>query len=493
MQLPRDILERRPEEGARRIALGHLDEARAAAARLGDPKDAEALHDFRVAVRRLRSTVRAYKLPLGRAVRKKDRAALKALQEATGGGRDAEVFLEWLSHQKGTLNAGQKVGAGWLEARLAARKAGAMASIRDEVAQAFATVEARLRERLSVLQLTVDLEADDGGAPTFGDLCATLVVDHAEALRDGVLRVAGPDDEETAHRTRILGKRFRYLLEPLAPLDEAVPGMVKRCKKLQSVLGDLHDVHVFARELGDAVGVAAAEQARRLHALTLESGGDPEVLRRATRKNERTGLLALTRQAKDQADGLYEAFDGRWAQGGADELVQEAEALAARLSRRSGVDLEIERKYLLRALPEAAREAPSVRLAQGWLPGDKLRERLRRVDDGNGGVRFERTVKLGRGLTRIEVQEPTSQEVFDGLWPLTEGCRVEKRRYLVRDEAQAPGLVFEVDEFLDRELVLAEVELPSAEVEVTLPDWLAAVVEREVTDDPAYVNLNLAR
>ncbi|MCB9543646.1 MAG: CHAD domain-containing protein, partial [Myxococcales bacterium] len=49
---------------ARRVARSFLDEARAAAARLDDPDDPESLHDFRVAIRRQRATLRAWRKPL---------------------------------------------------------------------------------------------------------------------------------------------------------------------------------------------------------------------------------------------------------------------------------------------------------------------------------------------------------------------------------------------------------------------------------------------
>ena len=87
------------------------------------------------------------------------------------------------------------------------------------------------------------------------------------------------------------------------------------------------------------------------------------------------------------------------------------------------------------------------------------------------------------------VEEETTAKVFDVMWPLTEGCRVMKRRYSVPDGA----LTWVVDEFLDRELVLAEVELPSTEVVPAIPDWMAPVLVREVTGEDEYVNLNLAR
>lgn len=89
---------------------------------------------------------------------------------------------------------------------------------------------------------------------------------------------------------------------------------------------------------------------------------------------------------------------------------------------------------------------------------------------------------------RIEVEEACTADVFQKLWSLTEGRRVQKRRYAIPDGS----LVWEIDEFLDRALWLAEVELPTEDTEAALPGWLAPYVEREVTSDPEYVNANLA-
>ena len=118
MTLPENLLALSPEEAARRVALERLHAAREAAARLDDPADTEALHDFRVAIRRLRSTLRAWRPVLGKGLRKRHRRALRALQGATGGGRDAEVALAWLGEQRSTLNATQRRGHDWLVARL---------------------------------------------------------------------------------------------------------------------------------------------------------------------------------------------------------------------------------------------------------------------------------------------------------------------------------------------------------------------------------------
>ncbi|MEE8572027.1 MAG: adenylate cyclase, partial [Gemmatimonadota bacterium] len=102
---------------------------------------------------------------------------------------------------------------------------------------------------------------------------------------------------------------------------------------------------------------------------------------------------------------------------------------------------------------------------------------------------YVRTVKVGSGIRRIELQEDTDRKTFEVLWPLTWGRRVTKHRYRVPEG----GLVWEVDEFTDRDLVLAEVELPSEDVEPKLPDWITPYVVREVTDESEYLNINLAR
>jgi CYTH domain-containing protein len=153
------------------------------------------------------------------------------------------------------------------------------------------------------------------------------------------------------------------------------------------------------------------------------------------------------------------------------------------------MDHEIERKYLLRALPARALTAPSIEIDQGYLPGTRINERIRR-SRGADGTRYYRTIKSGSGLKRTEIEEETNELFFTTVWPLTRRCRVHKRRYVV----STPAGDWEIDEFLDREgLFLAEFELDREDEVVEPPDWLAPLIEREVTDEPAYSNHALAR
>jgi CYTH domain-containing protein len=164
------------------------------------------------------------------------------------------------------------------------------------------------------------------------------------------------------------------------------------------------------------------------------------------------------------------------------------EAVRELLVSSGAPDIEIERKYLLSGVPAVLEGQPYRAIDQGYLPGKRLQERVRRVRR-DGGEWYVRTVKIGSGIRRIELQEDTDRRTFDILWPLTAGRRVVKRRYRVPEA----GLVWEVDVFADRDLVLAEVELPTEDVQPRLPEWIAPYVVREVTGESAYVNINLAR
>jgi adenylate cyclase len=151
--------------------------------------------------------------------------------------------------------------------------------------------------------------------------------------------------------------------------------------------------------------------------------------------------------------------------------------------------VEIERKYLLRGLPRMPAADDVLEVDQGYIPGVNVRERVRRQTSRSGTTRYFRTIKMGAGVERTELEDETDERTFNQMWPLTEGRRVRKRRHLVRNGTD----VWEIDEFLDRTLVLAELELEHADEAITMPDWLRAVLEREVTNEPNYTNRSLAR
>jgi CYTH domain-containing protein len=190
-----------------------------------------------------------------------------------------------------------------------------------------------------------------------------------------------------------------------------------------------------------------------------------------------------------QARGLQALDDTShaWLGDRAEPFFRQVDTLADAIAGLVDYGQEVERKFLLTGLPPLERVQGAVEIEQGYLPGERLIERVRCIRSDEG-VELVRTVKEGSGLMRLEIEEAVTPDEFAQFWPLTEGRRLRKRRYRIADG----NLTWEIDEFLDRDLVLAEVELPGPMIDVQIPEWLRPHVDREVTEDSAYTNLRLA-
>lgn len=482
------LLEASAPEGARVVALGYLDQAAAAAARLLEPEDAQALHQFRVGMRRLRSCLLAYDDLLHDSVSKKQRRMLKRIANRTNPGRDAEVQLLWVQKLGESVEPPHAPGVGWIAGRIERRKDEAYDHVREELLEEFAGLEGALRERLATYTVTFAVGEPSPVRP-FRELAVEAMQESLTALVDELAKVKTIEDETIAHAARIHGKRLRYLLEPFRVELEQAKDVVKRLKALQDLLGDLNDLHNLAATVGQGLEDNAVDQARRLREAATQGYDD---IAGVLADDERPGLLALLSRIQTGRTAHFATLMTGWlVEGGLlDGLRIDLEKLFATM--RGGPveqDVEIERKYLLRGVPPICESRPHVDLDQGYLPGARLIERVRRKKT-DAGEAFFRTVKLGTGIKRIEVEEECGREVFGKLWSLTQGRRVRKRRYLVEDGG---GLVWEIDEFKDRELFLAELELPAEDASVSIPEWLAPYLVREVTGEAEYVNANLAR
>ena len=154
---------------------------------------------------------------------------------------------------------------------------------------------------------------------------------------------------------------------------------------------------------------------------------------------------------------------------------------------QNGIALEIERKFLLSKRPGTFELDHSYYIHHGWIPGEVIQERITYNTRGSG--EYWRTIKSGKGQIRIEAQEQISETLYSQLWPITKNKRVEKIRYCTK---LYDGLMWEIDVFMDRELVLAEVEFAQG-TEVKIPDFLNEYLIREVTEEPEFLNVNLAR
>ena len=145
-----------------------------------------------------------------------------------------------------------------------------------------------------------------------------------------------------------------------------------------------------------------------------------------------------------------------------------------------GTAMEIERKFLIKELPENLESYPCLLIEQAYLCRNPV-VRVRRQNDD-----YYMTYK-GRGLmVREEYNLPLNAEAYEHLKAKADGRTITKRRYCI----PLGELIIELDLFSSpRDLIMAEVEFPTEEAALafTPPHWFG----EDVTNDIRYHNSNM--
>ncbi len=145
--------------------------------------------------------------------------------------------------------------------------------------------------------------------------------------------------------------------------------------------------------------------------------------------------------------------------------------------------MEIERKFLVKELPERLERFPKRRIEQAYLCTDPVL-RVRRRDG-----QYVLTYKGAGLLEREEHEFPLTEAAYRNLLEKADGSRITKDRY----ELPLGSYIVELDVFAPpfAPLVLAEVEFSSVAEAAAFqpPDWFG----EEVTYDPAYTNAALSQ
>ena len=311
--------------GVRSVALTLLDEAAKARQRLGPTVEPDAVHDFRVALRRLRSWERAFRPELESSVSRKVRGRLRELAHAANPSRDTVVHLAWLREQLPTLSPSEHTGVAWLIESLEHALGLSDASLLAVVDQRFAATYRRLRRGLKA----VPLKKVRKGGETLGEVVAQRIVGQVECVRARLAEVRTASDGQAVHAARIAGKQLRYTLEPMAAEIREIEVVLEWLKRLQDVTGDLHDVHVFANDIVAAAQVGAAAYARGLTVAVLK--GDVGEAAQAQRENPTPGVLAVAARLRERSAGGFEVLRREWlGEGATDELVGWVRGIADR-------------------------------------------------------------------------------------------------------------------------------------------------------------------
>jgi len=317
-----DIFRDSVQRGARRSALALLAKVRDARDRLDDLSDKEALHDFRVALRRLRSWLRAFRPALCDTVGDKVERRLKRIARATGSSRDLQVHVQWVASSRKTLSDQARVGAMWLLKRLRQDKREADADFRRVIDAKFDRAaqdaeDALLRYEASVM--------DDG--ERFASVAADMIELQAEALSNAVERVTGQGDRAEAHATRIAAKRLRYLLEGVDDASASVHPLIDELKDLQDTLGELHDSQLFGGELATMIAELLADEGDT----GKSSGNGGPAQERAKNPSPVAGLRVLSRRMRQAETTTFQKYTSTWSADATAGFTRRISSVAAEL------------------------------------------------------------------------------------------------------------------------------------------------------------------
>lgn len=146
--------------------------------------------------------------------------------------------------------------------------------------------------------------------------------------------------------------------------------------------------------------------------------------------------------------------------------------------------MEIERKYLVRNLPENLNNFPCRVIEQGYLNTSPV-IRIRRDNEY-----FELTYKSSGLMSREEYNLPLDETSYRHLLSKIDGRLIRKHRYMI---PLSDGLTAEIDIFKGdlAPLILAEVEFPDEKTahSFTPPDWFG----EDVTFSGKYHNSYLSQ
>jgi CHAD domain-containing protein len=210
-----------------------------------EDKDIEAVHDMRVASRRIRAMLPLVSLvaPLNevRLLKKGIRTVARTLSSV----RDCDVFLEQVYTWAATLTLEQQSSIAILTNALLKDRAVA----RKRMLKLFQSSHYDMFKYDVAMFITGDM-AQWNTRVRLCDCMGSMILQRYEQLRgfETIIHIADAtiDDSETLHDMRIVGKQLRYLLDITAALDTSsyTTNVLEPLVALQDCLGTIQDIAV---------------------------------------------------------------------------------------------------------------------------------------------------------------------------------------------------------------------------------------------------------
>jgi CHAD domain-containing protein len=224
-----------------RVVEAHRDSLLRADPEVRLDLDVEAVHDARVAVRRLRSVLRTGREAFDRSWLHRARGELKWLGARLGDVRDLDVLAEAIERQGAELEPADQPGVRALVETVQRQRDGSFRTL----------IAAMESDRYLDLLELLDEPALSARAPR-RSLKRLARAEHRRTERDHRQLGKAPSGEQL-HELRKQVKRARYAAEPVT--SRRARRYVEAAKRLQDVLGEHQDAVVEEQRLRDLAGV----------------------------------------------------------------------------------------------------------------------------------------------------------------------------------------------------------------------------------------------
>jgi CHAD domain-containing protein len=206
----------------------------------------EAVHDFRVAARRLLSSLDLLRAVVQDPRIRKMRRVLKDQLDNLDDLRDVQVLLSDISesiHESPFLQPFQEY--------LQRREKKLLRTARKEIKSLkIASLSRRIRKLNKSIETIAQAGPDTGLFSAVDEVYAIVIQRYA---------LVDPAQPATIHRLRIAFKKFRYMVEVIYPILEDFPAdHPKRMHDYQSVMGDIQDMEVALQGLSEFEEIAPA-------------------------------------------------------------------------------------------------------------------------------------------------------------------------------------------------------------------------------------------
>jgi CHAD domain-containing protein len=213
----------------------------------------EAVHDVRVALRRLLSLIRLLNSIAPRPRLRKLNRLLKSQLDDFDDLRDTQVMLAEISETIRNLP-----GLAEFQAHLERVERRLLKDLRKKIRNL--DLKEIARRIWKTREALAGEEYADSAAPILGS------VDDAFLAARQRYQQVDPNTPSSIHRLRVAFKKFRYMLEIAHPLlKDFPPDNLKRMHEYQSLMGEVQDAEVFLQTLADFDASASAPELVRRH------------------------------------------------------------------------------------------------------------------------------------------------------------------------------------------------------------------------------------